>query len=249
MRRSNEMHRADLNIADMHSHILPALDDGASDAEISVQMLKMSAEQGVSRIVATPHFYPEKESPDEFLSRRSASVEMLLPHLHSGLPSVYVGAEVAYFIGIGRSQDMKRLCIADTKYIMVEMPFERWSDSVIENLIAMKTVLGLSPIIAHIERYILQQPRKTLEALAQAGILIQANSEFFTSRKTARRARSLLSRGLIHLLGSDCHSTECRAPNIGSALKALEGVAAAEELDFVSDMVLADATPIFSGEN
>ena len=58
---------------DLHTHILPKMDDGASSSDLSLEMLRMEAEQGVDTVVLTPHFYREKEDPSSFLQRRASS--------------------------------------------------------------------------------------------------------------------------------------------------------------------------------
>lgn len=207
-----------MNLVDFHSHVLPGIDDGAKNPEISLAMLSEMANQGVKKVVATPHFYPEAEAPAHFLERRKKAIDELTAVMTDGLPELYVGAEVAYFPGIGRCKELCDLTIAGTDLVLIEMPFDRWSEQVIDELLLVKTALGLCPIVAHIERYIDQRPGTFFE-LAERGVLLQSNASNFQSFGTRGKALRLLSQGLIHLLGSDSHNTDTRPPNLGDAVK------------------------------
>ena len=77
---------------DLHSHILPQVDDGSRSTEESLQMLTALAAQGVTDVAATPHFYASENGPDRFLARRARSWQQLRPHLTASLPRVHLGA-------------------------------------------------------------------------------------------------------------------------------------------------------------
>ena len=83
-------------IIDFHSHILPGIDDGSQSVEESIALLRKEAEQGVTQVIATPHFYPRYDAPEQFLKRRSEAEAALREEMskHSGLPQLFVGAEV-----------------------------------------------------------------------------------------------------------------------------------------------------------
>lgn len=207
-------------ICDFHSHILPDMDDGADNTKTALSMLAESRRQGIDAIIATPHFYADRETPESFMERRKKAVSELLsggydPNLH---PTVYLGAEVAYFAGMSNSAGLPDFCVDGTRCILIEMPFSRWNDTVINEIIAVRDALGLRPVIAHIERYISYQHRASLGRLIDGGALIQSNAEFFIDKKTRKKALKLLLRGGIHLIGTDTHGLSERAPNMGEAL-------------------------------
>lgn len=79
---------------DLHTHILPGMDDGSRDVLESLAMLEASAAQGVGLVAATPHFYAEENSPERFLSRRAEAAQRLRAALRPGLPEIRLGAEV-----------------------------------------------------------------------------------------------------------------------------------------------------------
>jgi len=223
---------------DFHSHILPAMDDGATDVGVSLDLLRRTKEQGVDGIVASSHFYPENEEPDAFLKRRKEAATVLLRAMRDEkrpLPEVYLGAEVAYYPGIGRSLSIRRLAVAGTQTILVEMPFSRWNPSVLDDLMNLKKTVGLNPVLAHIERYPAYRDPALLTHLSDNGIGIQSNASNFTGFFTRGRALRLLSLGLITFLGSDCHNLTTRTQAIGDALSVIEKKFGGEALDDLED--------------
>lgn len=206
---------------DFHSHILPGIDDGSSSTNESIEMLTLTKQQGISHIVATPHFYASETNPAEFLARRNSSYNRLIPAVsNSNLPSVIPGAEVSYFEGISDCENLESLKILGTSLIMIEMPMCKWSERMLSELAAIYDKSGLVPLIAHIDRYIrILHDKKLADKLSGLPVLIQANAGYFIDRKTSRHALSMLSKGKIHLLGSDCHNIINRRPNLGDAVE------------------------------
>lgn len=221
---------------DVHSHILPQMDDGSTSVQQSIEMLEESALQGVDIIAATPHYYPEDEYPDEFLERRETSrIALAKAVSQSGkkLPPVITGAEVAFFDGISRSEQMRKLCYSGTNIILVEMPCATWSKSVVKEILDMPYTLDLVPVIAHIDRYMMYQKRELVKQLVKEGVIIQANASFFLRKDSSDKAVKMLKKGLIHLLGSDCHNMTSRPPNISGAAEVIKsrlGIAGLEYL-------------------
>lgn len=209
-------------IIDCHSHILPGIDDGSSCLEESLQMLRLSAEQGVEHMLATPHFYPRYDSPETFLRKREEAEKILREAMEElpGLPRVTVGAEVYFFSGISDSELIKALTIEGKRCILLEMPQSPWKESHFRELEGIYTKHGLTPIIAHIDRYI--RPFHTYgipERLEQLPVLVQANASFFLKNGTRSMAMKMLRKNRIHLLGSDCHNLSTRLPNLGDAVE------------------------------
>ena len=152
---------------DLHSHILPGMDDGCQTVEESVQMLRSCYEQGIHKICATPHYYPV-ESVDEFLKRRNESVQLLHKALEQEklpVPKICLGAEVAYRPGICYQEDLDKLCIGNSQYLLLEMPFNKWGEEVIRTVRNICNVRGITPILAHIERYLSMQDKDVLERI------------------------------------------------------------------------------------
>lgn len=209
-------------VTDFHSHVLPGIDDGSQSVEESIAMLRMEAEQGILHVIATPHFYPKYDSPRRFLERRENARMRLLEAMEAqnGLPKISVGAEVYFFHGISDSEELSGLTIADSRYVLLEMPQSPWTPRMYKEIEDIRDKQGLIPIIAHVDRYI--RPFKTYdipERLQDLPVLVQANASFFLHRSTAGMALRMLKKDQIHLLGSDCHNLKDRAPNLSSAVE------------------------------
>lgn len=220
-------------MTDFHTHILPGMDDGSRSAEESLTMLQMAAAQGVERVAVTPHFDAERESPDEFLLRRDRA-EALLQEATAGrraLPQVCAGAEVRYFEGFSSAESISRLKIQGTDLLLLEMPFVPWTERMFREIRQAQASLSCTILLAHIERYLrYQEGRKFWERLEETGALIQANAEFFLSRSGRRKALRMLESGRIHLLGSDCHHSIKRPPNMADAINVISSRLGSEPL-------------------
>ena len=209
-------------MTDFHSHILPKMDDGSRSTEESMLMLKALSEQGITRVVATPHFYANDESVASFLARRQASYDELLYNMPDGLPRIIQGAEVRFYDGISRLSDLKSLCIQGTKLLLLEMPFDKWTEYTLRELTDISSDGKVTLVLAHIERYLKFQKPEVLYRLLDSGILLQINASFVNSFFTGRKAINLFKKGAVHFMGSDCHNMNDRAPDIGNALKIIE---------------------------
>lgn len=205
---------------DFHSHILPAVDDGSGAVEESLAMLEMQARQGIRTVVATPHFNARYDSPEAFLQRRRQAWENLRAAMkEEHLPQVILGAEVAFFRGMSHSEFLPCLTIGGGKAILIEMPPAPWPEEFYRELEEIWELRRILPVIAHIDRYI--APWRTFgipERLAGMQVAVQANGTFFLERRTWPMAMRMLKNGRIQLLGSDCHNTTDRRPNLGPAL-------------------------------
>lgn len=209
---------------DLHSHILPNMDDGSRSVEESLAMLRASAEQGVAGMAATPHYYP-RETVEQFLERRQRSYETLedaLHGAHGSVPELCLGAEVAYHSGLIYEERLESLCMGKSRYLLLEMPFCKWSPSVLRDVQALRGVRGIIPIIAHVERYWKMQDNRTLSSLLDMDVLIQMNAETLLDSHSRRLAKKLLKGGVIQVMGSDCHNMERRPPNLGVALQEMQ---------------------------
>jgi len=219
-------------IVDFHSHILPGIDDGSASIDESISMLRMEAEQGIWHVVATPHFYPQHDSLEEFLERRTESEIRLREEMrkHDNLPKVTVGAEVYFFRGISQSDVLQKLTIGNSMYSLIEMPVTSWSDSMYRELEQIYHDQRITPIVAHVDRYFTRLRTFGIpEKLEELPVLVQANASFFNGNNSSR-AIKMLQKRQIHLLGSDCHNTHSRQPNLGKAVDRIKKYTDAETL-------------------
>lgn len=206
---------------DWHSHLLPGIDDGSRDAEESLALLRMQSEQGVSTVVATPHFFADDGSVSAFIERRQRSYEKLKRLMPEESPRIVLGAEVRYYPGIGKLEDLGKLSIGESKLLLLEMPMGKWTDYTVGELTEIASSGHVKLILAHIERYLSMQSERTWSRLYDAGIMMQVNASFFLGFMTRRRALSYLADGAIHLIGSDCHNIKYRPPRLGAAYKTI----------------------------
>ncbi|MBQ8623944.1 MAG: capsular polysaccharide biosynthesis protein [Oscillospiraceae bacterium] len=231
-------------VVDFHSHILPGIDDGSASLEESIAMLKIEAEQGIEHVIATPHFYPLHDSPEQFLKRRDEAEARLREEMekHSGLPKLSVGAEVYYFSGISDSDIIQGLTIDKKRCILLEMPHTLWTDRMYREMEDIWTKQGITPIIAHVDRYIAPfRTHRIPQKLGELPVLVQANASFFIHSATKRMALRMLKDDQVHLLGSDCHNLSTRAPNLGAAVRLIEqqlGPKMIERINFNENEVL-----------
>ena len=209
-----------LGITDIHSHILPGIDDGSQSVEQSMEMLRFARQQGITRMVATPHFYAHNDDPAQFLQRRKEAEKKLRDSMaDEDLPELIMGAEVYYFPGMSDAVELQALTIGNTCFLLVEMPATPWTEDMYHELEQIELKQGLIPVLAHIDRYLTRFNQHSIfRKLKNLSVLIQANGGFFQNPKTQKRALRLLSKGKIHLLGSDCHDMDRRRPNLTSAL-------------------------------
>lgn len=209
------------------------MDDGSHSVAESVSMMEMLASQGIDIVVATPHFYANDETVDSFLQRRKNAYEMLKEALPENSPKLILGAEVRYYQGISRMENLKALRVEGTKVLLLEMPMTVWTEYMVRELVEMAGRTRVKVVLAHVERYLQLQKGSTWDRLFESGILMQTNASFYMSFLTKRKALSLLDSGKTQLVGSDCHNVTTRPPRIGSAYNVIS-----EKLghDFINQM-------------
>lgn len=216
-------------IVDLHTHVLPAVDDGSRSVEESLAMLAALSRQGARGVAATPHFYAQRTTPEQFFERRQAAWECLAPHLGADAPELRLGAEVQYFEGIQRYDALERFRIEGTELLLLEMPVCVWTLRMLDAVLEINQRRDMRVMLAHIERYLRFQNAKTWELLLDNDVFMQASTEFFI--RHSRKAMRMLREGRIHFLGTDSHNMESRCPNLEEALRVIERRGGGELLD------------------
>lgn len=207
---------------DLHTHILPGMDDGAGSIEQSIAMLDMEIAQGVDAVALTPHFYRTSEHIDEFLRRRAAAMAQLTGVLSNKVcPKLILGAEVAWMPGMADWDSLEALCYTDTNVLLVELPFTKWNDEMFRQLYNLEIRRGITPMIAHIDRYFGIQEKRYFSTLFEMEFPVQISSMSLQGVIGGRRAMKILSERNAILI-SDCHSPTERPPNMGVALKIIQ---------------------------
>lgn len=211
---------------DIHSHILPGIDDGSKSWENTQAMLKAAYEQGVRTIVATPHNYPGGKPQDNGRIRQlHAQAEKMAQKIDDSY-HVLLGNEIYYRENMFREiKEEHILTMADSAYLLIEFPPNGRYGTIYQGIREL-TEHGYFPVIAHVERVgELFWSDERLAELRKMGCCMQANTPdlmggFF--HRNAMRLRNLIGCGMIQFLGSDCHNMDRRKPLMEDALKVLK---------------------------
>ena len=201
-------------LTEHHCHILPQIDDGSNSVEMSLEMIKMMRSQGVERIIATPHFYAHRERNDikAYLAKRQTAYDKIIQADNSN-SDILLGAEVAIEHGLHSIPDIDKLRLADTNYILLELPyagFQRWY---LDEITDISYEYKLTPIIAHIHRYLDYYSKSEYEEVLKLDAIFQINNEAFGNFKEKRFVKNLIKEGYPYLFGSDAHNLTDRKPN------------------------------------
>ncbi len=202
-------------MVDIHSHILPGLDDGAPTLKASLEMLRIAADSGTTDIVATPHASPDYRFEPETVRRK---IEQLSRKAASS-PRIHWGCD--FHLSYDNIQDAianpSKYTINNRRYLLVEFSdllIFKNSAEIFDTLMAA----GMIPIITHPERnWLLRHRLKELEEWVGRGVLLQVTALSFTGRfgRAARKfSEQLLEDGLVHFIASDAHDPEDRTPDM-----------------------------------
>lgn len=233
-----------MNYLDIHAHILPDIDDGAKDLQTATQLLLLLKEQGVTDVIATPHFYPDTDNAEEFAELlKKAYIQLTKETFGTDLPRVFIGCELRYFNGMGKSRAVKQFVIKGTNRLLIELPYGMpITKATIKDITDTSEVLGLFPILAHIERYSKVPGFKNLLKLISDGYAqAHINASAVVSKEEAKICEKLIKGGYVSYLASDTHSPKHRPPQIKQALEKIEerlGKSAANRLRINSNKLL-----------
>ena len=190
---------------DFHAHILPRCDHGSDGWKTSRRQLKLARGAGVEMVCATSHFYGHHISVDSFLEKRQRCFEELTAHAPENGPRVLLGAEVLAFEGIDRLPRMEELRLQGTNILLLEMPFNHWSEELLDSVEALSEDDRFRIVLAHVDRY----DRKEVEKLFRLDhVRAQVNVDKLKKIFGTGYLRSWAREGLIVAVGSDIHGTE-----------------------------------------
>lgn len=206
-------------LTDYHCHILPEIDDGSDSVEMSLSMLETMKNQGVKRIVATPHFYAHREkSVESYIEKRRESYEKLFS-AEPAIKDIRLGAEVAVEHGISELDGLDRLAFQGTDIIMLELPYSSYSKWISEEVYNVSCRYGLKVVLAHIHRYINFYTKSQMSEILGMNVIFQVNNEAFSSFGERRFVKRLIKDGYPVVFGSDSHNMTSRPPNWDTLLK------------------------------
>jgi protein-tyrosine phosphatase len=221
-------------VIDLHSHILPGIDDGADSLDTSLEMARAAVEDGVTAIAATPHVRDDWPTAPQTMERLVADLRAAVAE--EGIPlEVLTGAELA-FERLPQLDDeaLRRFGLGgNPACLLVELPHAGWPLSLEESLFDLR-VRGFTVVLAHPERSAeVRESPERLERLVEQGVLTQVTAAAVDGRHASRSSRAahmLIDRGLAHLLASDAHAPSLRKIGLGDAVRALGNPALARWL-------------------
>ena len=210
-------------IYDIHCHIVPGVDDGATDIEETGKLLRMEYEQGVRTIIATPHFrFRMFETSAEKVKEQFKLVEKAAAEVASDL-HVYLGCEFHTNMEmISMLRENKVMTLAGSRYVLTEFSHNSEENYIRERLSTLLSG-GYKPIVAHIERY--EATRTSMdfvEELVDMGVCMQINADSITGKDgffTKRYCNRVMKQDLLHFVGSDFHNSTKRISRIGEAYR------------------------------
>lgn len=208
-------------ILDIHSHVLPAVDDGAKDLGEAIEILKIMKAQGVDVVVATPHF--DIADPDALQKKEkiiSKYNELRLSQEAKKLPEIYLGYELVFRYGMSENPELDKFTIAGTDKILIELPFGRITNKIVAELEELAYARKLTPILAHLERYNRYEGiEKIYEVVENGDIKAQVTADTVSDFWEKMLVKKLIKRDIFTYLGSDAHSVDERAPMIDAFMK------------------------------
>lgn len=229
---------------DLHSHILPGLDDGARSLEEARELARRCVAEGVTAIAATPHVRSDYPTTPEQMERGVAELRADLAEAGIALEVVHGGELGLDRLGDLTEDDLRRFSFAQGgAYVLLECPY---SGSPLELVPAIKKLRasGLTPLLAHPERNpdVIERPSR-LGSLVELGVLVQVTAASINGQfgKPAKKtAAKLVELGLVHVIASDSHGPHIREGGLAAAAESLGDPGLARHLtDEVPGAILA----------
>lgn len=214
---------------DIHSHIIFGVDDGSHDEKETEELLRDSYAQGVREIIATPHRRRRMFETDINIIKENFQKVVEIARKVSDDLKVHLGSEVFYMEGeVEKIEKGLYPTLAETDYILVEFPYEMPYKEIhraLNNII----LLGLSPVVAHVERYN-DVDEKGVQELINMGCYIQVNAASVLKPKMfgdkhknyKKRAKKYLDAELVHFIASDMHNMTTRRTHMKEAYDIIE---------------------------
>lgn len=225
---------------DIHSHILAKVDDGSINMEMSLSMARQYIENGITKVIATPHFMEDSFNSDHITNK------LALEHLHQELEKnniplkVYLGNEI--YLSMNTIEDIisgRAVSLNNSKYVLLEMPMYD-IPIYIEEVFYQLLIKGYIPIIAHPERNskIMEDPN-ILYNYIKKGSLAQLNLpslEGMYGRSVEQCANILLRHKMIHFVGTDAHTNRTRSPKVNKSLDKLKKIVDEHEYQKITSL-------------
>jgi protein-tyrosine phosphatase len=212
-------------LIDLHSHILPGLDDGAEDLDDALEIARAAVTDGIVAIAATPHVRQDYPTTADAMERGVGKLRSALEREGIAL-ELLPGGEISLEQLDRLSHDeLRRFGLGgNPKYLLIETPYEGWPLAFGEIVSRLRS-FGMTPVIAHPERNrAIQADLEKAARLVDAGALIQVTAASLDGRlgsRTRASARKLVDAGLAHMVGSDAHNAGVREVGLSGACKVI----------------------------
>ncbi len=206
---------------DIHCHVIPGVDDGPKTLEQALELCRLAVNEGCDKLIATPHFYASRHGLAERLAHIEESFFALKEAVGGeNIPlSLARGVEVRYFSGISRSESLDKLCLGNSRYLLLELDSEPITDKIIDDITELG-YCGFDVILAHIERYFKVPGYKKIKSLlAGGGVLSQVTATSFLEAPFIKPSMSLLKSDLVTFVAGDMHSVDKRPPRMAEAFR------------------------------
>ena len=223
-------------VVDIHSHILPEVDDGPKTWDVSVAICRAAVDDGITHMIATPHANNRYRYDREFLRGRVAELQERVGN------SLRIGLGCDFHLSYENIQDALahpgRYVIDDTRYLLVEFSNYSIAQGSTDSLLKLGD-LGLTPIITHPERNpILRENLQRVVEWAEQGFVVQVTGSALTGfwgERTRRGAQWLIEHQAVHVLATDAHDTEKRVPILSTSRDAAAEICGEEIADSLVD--------------
>ena len=206
---------------DFHSHVVPGVDDGSKNTDMSLQMLRSMRQQGTDLVVATPHFYMGRTAPEEYLEKISDACYLLREAIEKSgeeVPQMVLGYEVYYFKGISQANFINLFTIGNSSYILLELPTRPLTNADVEDIYRIRANQGLTPILAHVERYLAFEHFDFLQDMIRQGeLLAPGQCRFFIAMEHPEKSVGIFKERQRSICGKRCSQYRtARSPSGGS---------------------------------
>jgi tyrosine-protein phosphatase YwqE len=189
---------------DFHSLLLPNFKGGYSDEKVLKETISSLNSAKIKTVVTTSIFDPEIDNIDEFLNLRQQSFELLKEKTKGlSLPKIILGAEVCFSEKLLKLNDINKLCIGDTDYMMISFNPKDYSKEILELLEKFIIAHDIHPIIAHLESYLDDIPKDELKKFSQMGVLTEISCSSIVDRTTRRQSLQLIEENIVQVIGSN----------------------------------------------
>jgi len=191
---------------DFHAHIQPEADHGCLNADMALRQLRLAQDAGIDALVSVSHYYPNSDDAQAYLKLKEDAKARLMEKIkgETGLPKIIFGTEVTLCPGLHKLKELRELCIEGTDCILIELPKTTIDLETLETLDGICEEVGLTPVIAHIDRY----TPKCAEVLLEHGYLCQLNISAFGRLFGNKQLLRWIDSGYAIALGSDLHQDD-----------------------------------------